>query len=89
MLSGIGKVVKYHMDMPFWTAAFVWTMNKDRYAALSPAQRTAIDNHCTTEWAEKIVSPWADFEHAGHPKLEAMAGHDVYKLTPEQLALWR
>ena len=89
MLFGIDKVVKFHMDMPFWTGTFVWAMNKARYDALSPAQRTVIDNHCTTEWAEKIASPWADFEHAGHAKLEAMAGHEVYKITPEQTALWR
>jgi TRAP-type transport system periplasmic protein len=89
MLFGIDKVVKYHMDMPFWTGTFVWAMNKAKYEAMSPAQRTVIDNHCTTEWAEKIASPWADFEHAGHAKLEAMPGHDVYKITPEQTELWR
>jgi TRAP-type C4-dicarboxylate transport system substrate-binding protein len=89
MLFGIDKVVKYHMDMPFWTGTFVWAMNKAKYEAMSPAQRSVIDSHCTTEWAEKIASPWADFEHAGHAKLEAMAGHDVYKITPEQTTLWR
>jgi len=89
ILFGIDKVVKYHMDMPFWTGTFVWAMNKAKYEAMSPAQRTVIDNHCTTEWAEKIASPWADFEHAGHAKLEAMPGHDVYKITPEQTQLWR
>jgi TRAP-type C4-dicarboxylate transport system substrate-binding protein len=89
MLFGIDKVVKFHMDMPFWTGTFVWAMNKDKYEAMSPAQRTVIDNHCTTEWAEKIASPWADFEHAGHAKLEALPGHDVYKITPEQTELWR
>jgi TRAP-type C4-dicarboxylate transport system substrate-binding protein len=88
MLFGIDKVVKYHMDMPFWTGTFVWAMNKDKYEAMSPAQRSVIDAHCTTEWAEKIASPWADFEHAGHAKLEAMPGHEVYKITPEQVALW-
>jgi TRAP-type transport system periplasmic protein len=89
MLFGIDKVVKYHMDMPFWTGTFVWAMNKAKYEAMSPAQRTVIDNHCTTEWAEKIASPWADFEHAGHAKLEAMPDHEVYKITPEQTQLWR
>jgi TRAP-type C4-dicarboxylate transport system substrate-binding protein len=89
MLFGIDKVVKYHMDMPFWTGTFVWAMNKAKYEEMSPAQRTVIDNHCTTEWAEKIASPWADFEHAGHAKLAAMPGHDVYTITPEQTELWR
>ena len=34
-------------------------------------------------------SPWVDFEHAGHSKLAAEPGHEVYSLTPEQLAAWK
>jgi TRAP-type transport system periplasmic protein len=48
-----------------------------------------IDNHCTTEWAEKVVTPWANWEHAGKELLAAEPGHDIYKLTPEQEAAWR
>jgi hypothetical protein len=55
---------------------------------MSPTQRAAIDHHCTTDWAVKIASPWADFEHAGLAKMKAAPGHDVYKLTPDQLAAW-
>ena len=88
ILFGIDKVVKYHVDMPFWTATFVWTMNQAKYDSMSPAQRAIIDRHCTTEWAEKIASPWADFEHAGHDKLAALPGHEIYKLTAEQVAAW-
>jgi TRAP-type C4-dicarboxylate transport system substrate-binding protein len=89
ILFGIDKVVKYDMDMPFWTGTFVWVMNKGRYESMSQAQRTAIDHHCTTEWAEKVASPWADWEHAGRDRVAAEPGHDVYKLTPEQVAAWR
>jgi len=89
ILFGIDKVVKYHLDMPLASTTFVWAMNKARYESLSPSQRAVIDNHCTGEWAEKIASPWADFEHAGIAKLAAMPGHDVYKITPEQTELWR
>ncbi len=89
ILFGIDKVVKYHMDMPFFSADFVWAMNKAKYEAMSPAQRAVIDAHCTSEWAEKISTPWADFEHAGIAKIEAMPGHEIYKLTPEQVDLWR
>src|SRR5580692_9588457 len=39
ILFGIDKVVKYDMDMPFWSGVFVWVMNKDRYASMSPAQQ--------------------------------------------------
>ena len=41
-----------------------------------------------TEWAEKVATPWADFEYAGRAKMAA-AGHEVYKLTPEQLKAWK
>ncbi|WP_204320429.1 hypothetical protein, partial [Klebsiella pneumoniae] len=31
----------------------------------------------------------ADFEAAGRDKMKATAGHEVYKLTDEQLSSWR
>jgi TRAP-type transport system periplasmic protein len=89
ILFGIDKVVKYDMDMPFATTTFVWVMNKAKYDAMSPAQKAVIDAHCSTEWAEKVASPWADWESAGRPRIAGEAGHDVYKLTPEQVVAWR
>jgi TRAP-type C4-dicarboxylate transport system substrate-binding protein len=88
ILFGMDKVVKYHMDVPLFSTVNMLGMNKDVYNAMSPAQRTVIDNHCTSEWAEKVVSPWADFEHAGHAKLAAEPGQEIYQLTPDQLAAW-
>jgi len=88
VLFGIDKVVKFHMDLPLYTTPFVWVMNQGRYDALTPGQKKVIDAHCTTEWAERVAGPWADFEFAGHAKLAA-AGHTIYKLTPEQLAAWK
>ena len=81
-LFGIDKVVKYHMDVPLYVTPFVWAMNKDKYNSMSPAQKKVIDDHCTSEWAEKVASPWADFEHAGIAKIAAEPGHEVYQLTP-------
>jgi TRAP-type C4-dicarboxylate transport system substrate-binding protein len=89
VLFGIDKVVKYHMEEPLFSTGGAWVMNKGTYDRMSPAQRAVIDHHCTPEWAEKVVSPWADFEHAGHAKIAAEAGHEVYRLTPEQMAAWR
>jgi TRAP-type C4-dicarboxylate transport system substrate-binding protein len=88
-LFGIDKVVKYHMDVPLYTTTFVWLMNKPKYDSMSPAQKKAVDDHCTTEWAVKVGSPWADFEHAGIAKLKGEAGHEVYGISAEQLAEWR
>jgi TRAP-type C4-dicarboxylate transport system substrate-binding protein len=88
-LFGIDKVVNFHMDVPLYTTPFVWVMNKDKYEAMSAAQKKVIDEHCTTEWAEKVAAPWADFEFAGRAKLAAMPGHESYKLTAEQTLAWR
>ncbi|MGZ5242151.1 MAG: TRAP transporter substrate-binding protein [Caldimonas sp.] len=88
-LFGIDKVVTQHMDVPLYTTPFVWVMNKDKYDAMTPAQKKVIDDHCTTEWAEKVASPWADFEFAGRAKLAGQAGHESYKLSAEQLDAWR
>jgi TRAP-type C4-dicarboxylate transport system substrate-binding protein len=88
-LFGIDKVVKYHMDAPLYVTPFVWVMNKGKYDAMSAGQKKVIDDHCTSEWAQKVAGPWADFEFGGRAKIAAQSGHEVYKLTPEQLDAWR
>jgi TRAP-type C4-dicarboxylate transport system substrate-binding protein len=89
LLFGIDKAVKFHMDVPLYTTMFTYNINLKTYNALSDAQKKVIDNHCNSEWAAKIGDPWADFESAGRTKLKTMAGHEVYSLTPEQLAEWK
>jgi TRAP-type C4-dicarboxylate transport system substrate-binding protein len=89
LLFGVDKVTKYHIDAPLYVSEQVWVLNKDKYAALSPAQKAVIDQHCTSDWALKIASPWADFESGGRDKIKAMPGHEVYPLSGEQLAAWR
>ena len=89
VLFGIDKVTKYHMDVPFYVTTFAFVFNKDKYDQMSASQKKVIDDHCTNEWAGKIGGPWGEFEHAGIAKLKAEPGHDVYALTPEQLAQWK
>ena len=88
-LFGIDKVVKYHIDAPLYTTVFTYSMNKDKYESLSPAQKKVMDDHCSTEWAVKLAGPWGDFEAAGRERMRADPSHDVYKLTPDQLQAWR
>jgi TRAP-type transport system periplasmic protein len=89
ILFGIDKATKYHMDAPLYVTTFVWVMNKEKYQALSPAQKKVIDDHCTTAWAAKIATPWAEWEAAGRDKLKSEAGHEVYPISVEQLGEWR
>jgi TRAP-type transport system periplasmic protein len=88
-LFGIDKVVKFHLDVPIYVTPFVWVMNKGKYDALNAAQKKAVDDHCTSEWAEKVAGPWADMEAAGRTKLVSTPGHEATKLTPEQINAWR
>jgi len=88
-LFGIDKVVKYHMDEPLYTTVFTYNINLDTYGGMSAAQKQVIDDHCTPEWAAKISGPWADFEANGRVKMKALPGHEVYKLTDDQLAQWK
>ena len=46
-----------HMDAPLHTVTFQWLMSPRTYAAMSPAQKKVIDDHCTTEWAGKFADP--------------------------------
>jgi TRAP-type C4-dicarboxylate transport system substrate-binding protein len=88
-LFGIDKVTKHHLEMPLYTTTFALVFNKAKYDAMSAKQKKAIDDHCNSEWAEKIAAPWADFEHAGIAKIKAEPGQDVYSITPAQVAEWR
>ena len=88
-LFGIDKAVKYTMDVPLYTTVFTYNINLAKYNSLSPAQKKVIDDHCTPEWASKVTDPWTDFEFAGRAKMKALPGHEVYALTPDQLAEWK
>jgi TRAP-type C4-dicarboxylate transport system substrate-binding protein len=89
VLFGIDKVTKYHMNVPLYVTTFAFVFNKAKYEQMSAKQKKVIDNHCTSEWAEKVAGPWADFEHNGIAKLKAEAGHEVYDISPAQLAEWK
>jgi TRAP-type C4-dicarboxylate transport system substrate-binding protein len=88
-LFGINNVTKFHIDVPMYVSIYVWPINKGVYDGASAAQKTVLDHHCTPEWAEKLASPWADFEGAGRDLTRKAPGHTVVELTPEQLAAWK
>ena len=88
-LFGIDKVVKFHIDEPLYTTVFVYSMNKAKYDGMSAAQKKVMDDHCNNDWSEKLSANWTNYEAAGRDKMKATAGHEVYRLAPEQLAEWR
>jgi TRAP-type C4-dicarboxylate transport system substrate-binding protein len=89
VLFGVDKVTKFHIEAPMYVTTFVFVMNKDKYDQMSATQKKAIDDNCSTEMAGKVGAHWGQFEDAGIDKIKAQSGQDVYKLTPEQTALWK
>ena len=89
ILFGIDKVTDYHLDEGMYGSIQMWVMNKAKYNALGPRQKKAIDDHCTSEWTIRFVSPWVDFEHEGRAKMAAEKGHILTPMTPEALKLWQ
>jgi len=89
VLFGIDKATKYHLDSQLYVTEQVFVLNKPKYESLSPTQRKVIDDHCTSEWAQKIATPWADMEASGRDKIKAQPGKEVYPLSPAQLSEWR
>lgn len=89
LIFGIDKAVTHHLDIPFYVTTFAWVMNKDTYGKMSAAQKKVIDDHCTTEWAEKVASGWADNEASGKEKLSTMPGHTLVKASDADVAAWR
>jgi TRAP-type C4-dicarboxylate transport system substrate-binding protein len=89
VLFGIDKVTKYDMDAPLYVTTFAFVMNKDKYNQMSDRQKKAIDNNCNTEAAGRVGEPWGRFEDSGLDKVKAETDHEVYKLTNEQLTLWK
>jgi TRAP-type C4-dicarboxylate transport system substrate-binding protein len=89
LLFGIDKVTQFHIDAPIYVSEQVWVLNPATYAKLSPAQKKVMDDHCSSDWALKIATPWADYESGGNAKIKALPGHEVYPLTPDQLAAWK
>jgi TRAP-type C4-dicarboxylate transport system substrate-binding protein len=89
LIFGIEDVATYHLDIPLYATTFAWVMNKARYEGMSDAQKKVIDDHCTTEWAQRVATGWAKDENSGRDKIMELEGHEVYQPTDEEVALWR
>ncbi len=89
LIFGIDAAVSYHLDMPLYATTFAWVINQARYDGLSDSQRQVIDEHCTSEWAERVASGWADDEDSGRQRLLSMEGHEGIVPSDDDVALWR
>jgi TRAP-type C4-dicarboxylate transport system substrate-binding protein len=88
-LFGIDKAVKYHIDVALYTQVFTFNINPRVYNSMSEAQKKVLDDHCSPEWSMKISEPSTEFEINGRTRMKALADHEIYKLTDDQLAQWK
>lgn len=84
------EVAKFHMENPLYVSIFTWNLNRKTYDSMSAAQKKALDDHCTTAWAKRIASEWAERDFTAIKQVKGMKdGRTVYAITPQQVALWR
>lgn len=66
---GINDVVSNHLDINMAFNNFAFVMNQSTYDGLSEQARSAVDSHCTSEWAAHISEGWLATEAAGRERL--------------------
>lgn len=89
ILFGIDGAVNYHLDMPLYATTFAWAMNQSTYDQMSEEQQRVIDDHCTSEWAERVSVGWSEVEVSGREKLLGMDGHEAIVPEDDDIEAWR
>ncbi len=88
ILFGVDDVVTHHLDLPLYSVAFVYAVNKGVYEGLSDENRAVIDDHCTPEWSQQIATGWAEVESGSYPDFASRENHTLYTPNDEQMAAW-
>jgi TRAP-type C4-dicarboxylate transport system substrate-binding protein len=83
-----GSVTKFTLDTSLYVATFSHGISRKTYDSMSPAQRKAVDSHCTPEWAAKIYRHWYAQEYDLRKKIRAM-DRVFTKIGPAEIAQWR
>lgn len=86
---GATKELTYHMDLPYYSVATGYVMNKASYERLSDKAKRVIDQHCSSDWAQKIGNDWGSWERGGRETLLKDSGQTVYEVSAENVAAWR
>jgi TRAP-type C4-dicarboxylate transport system substrate-binding protein len=84
-------VTKFHMENPFYVSMFTWNLNRKTYDSMSAMQKKALDEHCTTPWAKRIATEWAQRDFDARRQVTAMKdpSRTIYSISPQQVAQWR
>jgi len=83
-----GSVTKYTLDTPLYVTTFTNGISKKTYDSMSPAQRRAVDEHCTPEWSAKLYRFWHEQEYDLREKIRK-TDRVFTKIGPAEVAQWR
>ena len=89
VLFGIDKVTKYDMDAPLYVTTFAFVMNKDKYNADVRPPEEGDRRQLQHRGRRPGRRALGQVRGCRHRQGQGGAGHEVYKLTPEQTALWK
>lgn len=81
---GIADAATHHLDMPMYVANFVYVISPLAWSRLSEAQQAVMTEHCSTDWAGRIVGHWAEEDLAERAVLEQAGNHQFH--TPDEAA---
>lgn len=86
---GIDSVTKHHLDLPLYVTTFVMGINLAAYNAMSDGNKKVIDDHCNSDWAEKVGLGWATVERKGRTKMIDAEDHFVHEASAEEITAWK
>jgi len=83
------EVVDKHLEGSLGTPPAMVVMNPQAYEKLSPKARQVLDRYAGEALSRRIGQWFLKNSTEGAQKVAAMAGHDVYALSPEEREKWR
>ncbi|MEW5423232.1 TRAP transporter substrate-binding protein [Amorphus sp. 3PC139-8] len=82
----LAELTKYHTDFGFYSLAFVTTMNKAKYEALSDEAKAAIDENSGMKWS---LIAGQGYDAADAEAIEMLkTDSEIYEIPEDELAEW-
>jgi TRAP-type C4-dicarboxylate transport system substrate-binding protein len=83
-----GTVTDFTLDAPLYVSTFTHGISKAAYDGMSDAQKKAVDQVCTPEWASKTYRHWYA-DDSGREKDIRKSSRKLTKIGPAEVELWR
>ena len=80
--------LRHHLDARVYTACFHVVMNEQKYAALPPEARKAVDETTGAAMVNRFGELWAKWDQAGIDAIKPR-GNPIVTVTAEQRERWR